>query len=140
MLQLHATPWLRNSWGKKELFYRIVPHARPAHSLANVIGGPYLTCSYLPAPGQPSHDTNNPQRAGCSTVTSSASAAMSKLYLLRLGILVLELVFGCALEEHPMHRALVKSEQLRDWADRAAATEWRRHVAERRGGNSIRLC
>ncbi len=134
MLQLHATPWLDNAFDKTRIFFRIDPYKNPSPSLQKVLGGPYVVRTFAPSRQQDQPMERGAESAGFAAATTPNAQASSKELLLRLGVVMLELVFGRAVEAHPVYQALSSAAAMqRQWADCAAATVWCKDVADEAG-------
>jgi hypothetical protein len=111
LLQLHATPWLATQWSKKDiLFLRNGPDSIIADQ-------PYVS-------QQP------PSQSPTSRDTSKSISA--------LGIMLLELCFGIALEDHEIRRGFLGADgQPNPALDLVAAKEWCERYAEGEAGQDF---
>lgn len=118
-LQLYPSPWLHSHWTKKDIMFNLDPH----HPNSIQIDQPYMlhAVSVQKPPSTPSY-------------------ASSDRSLLTLGILLLELCFGSALEDHETRRRYdslggphTATPDLTATLDLAVALEWSRSVGGEAG-------
>jgi hypothetical protein len=110
-LQLHSTPWISAHWSKKDiLFLSDSTNPEKVH-----LDQPYISRNFAPAP----HASENLQDRSLSN----------------LGIMLLELCFGTALEDHEIRQKYPTGSTPNPFADMAAALEWSPRVVKRRGQN-----
>ncbi|KAI9887959.1 MAG: hypothetical protein M1823_000216 [Watsoniomyces obsoletus] len=131
-LQLHTTPWLEDKWSKKDiLFARDGVGARP------LIDRPYVARDYSPAtaPAPLTPATMSPHVLSPDT---------SREGLFRLGVVLLELCFGQAMEDQQIRQqCLGPNGECHEFTDRMTAFLWRRGVLGESGpefDNAIRRC
>jgi hypothetical protein len=100
-LQLQSTQWMHSSWNKSHIFF-----LRDATDQAKIhLDQPYISRNF---------DTR-----------SDSSPNPDDLNLSSLGIILLELCFGIALEEHPLRKKYSTADQAPNpFLDLAAALEW----------------
>ncbi len=131
-LQLHTTPWLEDKWSKKDiLFPRNETGSRPS------IDRPYVARDYSPATAP----------APLSPVSVSPlvlSPETSRESLFRLGVVLLELCFGQAIEDQLIRQqCLGPNGESNELTDRMTAWMWRKDVLGESGpefDNAIRRC
>ena len=111
LLQLHATPWLATQWSKKDiLFLRNGPDSI-------IVDQPYVS----------------PQPSSQSPTYHDTSKSISAL-----GIMLLELCFGIALEDHDIRRGFLGADgQPNPALDLVAAKEWCERYAQGEAGQDF---
>ena len=126
-LQLYPSPWLHSYWSKKDIVFNMDPQdPRSIHT-----DQPYMLRAVS------AQTTTQPP-----TTTSPSSYTSRDRSLTTLGILLIELCFGTALEDHEMRRQCHTSTppqqtnaslDLAATLDLAVALEWSRSVVEEAG-------
>ncbi|KAE8440783.1 hypothetical protein EG329_006583 [Mollisiaceae sp. DMI_Dod_QoI] len=109
-LQLHSTPWISSRWSKKDILF--LKDSNDPDKI--VLDQPYISRNFAPAPAA-SDDPNNDRS------------------LSNLGIMLLELCFGTALEDHEIRQKYPTSSTPNPFLDMAAALEWSPRVVEEAG-------
>ena len=114
-VQLHPTPWLGSRWSKKDVLF-----LRDNKDPATIsIEQPYISRPVFRSPNTTVNKNN--------THTFQDS-------IRNLGIMLLELCFGSAIEDHKLRRNVITSdEQMAQLINYAAATQWARDVVEEAG-------
>ncbi|KAH8805200.1 hypothetical protein F5884DRAFT_442575 [Xylogone sp. PMI_703] len=108
-LQLHSTPWISSQWNKKDIFFlRDKNNPDKIH-----LDQPYISRSF----------TTNP-----STSDNPNDHSLSNL-----GIMLLELCFGIALEDHELRQKYPMDLTPNPFLDMAAALEWSPRAVEEAG-------
>jgi hypothetical protein len=111
-LQLHSTPWISPHWSKKDiLFLRDSVNPNRIH-----LEQPYVSRNFRP--DHRSDDDNNHHSDGS---------------LSNLGIMLLELCFGTALEDHELRQKYPQAVTPNRFLDMAAALEWSPRAVEEAG-------
>lgn len=108
-LQLHCTPWIRTHWCKKDILF-----LRDSTALDRVfIDQPYISrnVAHVPDAAEDPYDNS----------------------LSNLGIMLLELCFGIALEDHEIRQKYPPSGVPNPFLDLAAALEWSPRAVEEAG-------
>ena len=128
-LQLYPSPWLSSQWSKKDIIF-VKDHGNP---LSIKLDKPYMKRDATPAP------SNLP-----------SSYATKDRLLPTLGILLIELCFGTALEDHEMRKECQTSHtggsanaDLEAVLDLGVALEWSRSVggeAGERYADAVQWC
>ena len=127
-LQLYPSPWLHSQWSKREIIFKIDPQDHRSIQTDQ----PYILRSVSTSTQQ-------------SATTPTPSYASSDRCLPTLGILLIELCFGTALEDHEMRRQYdstsaeqqqqqqIATADLAAALDLAVALEWARFVGGEAG-------
>lgn len=126
LLQLHSTPWLHDRWTKNDIIFhpdeaqqRIIPHP--------LLCGEFHSKSAASRPSPSSTGKFNPKTA-----------------LSSLGIMLLELCFGKAIEDHPLREQYFgPNNQPNVFTDISTAKEWHEDVLGELGddvSDAIRRC
>lgn len=105
-LQLHATPWISSQWEKGDIFF-LRSHDQICFDK------PYISRNFAPNPP---------------TDSSSHDRSLSNL-----GIMLLELCFGTALEDHELRKKYPSDSTSNPFLDMAAALEWSPRAVEEAG-------
>jgi hypothetical protein len=108
-LQLQSTPWITSHWSKKDILF-LRDTTNPKRVL---LDQPYISRNFAPAPTP----SENPDDRS----------------LPSLGIMLLELCFGTALEDHESRRKYPLGATPNHFLDMAAALEWSLRVVEEAG-------
>ena len=129
LLQLHSTPWIAGTWTKKDIFFTRVK---------NDVLAPIDTSRLYVSPPV-GLDTAN------SHLKRPADAAEnSTKYLFALGVMLLELCFGKALEDNPARLLYLGHDgKPNDWTDFATARHWQKSALGEVGpdyAEAIRKC
>lgn len=120
-VQLHPTPWLKSKWSKKDILF-LCDEQDPTKVSTEQ---PYISRSLARA------IQKNHENANSSSTNSSYSFQDS---LRNLGIMLLELCFGTAIEDHKMRRNIpIIDEQSLQVFNYAIAIQWARDVVEEAG-------
>ena len=114
-LQLQSTPWIGSQWSKRDIYF--IRNSTHPHEIR--LDQPYISRSFAPvsAPRTPSTST--------SPLDNSSDHSLSNL-----GIMLLELCFGTALEDHEIRQ---KYPPAGHFLDVAAALEWSPRAVEEGG-------
>ena len=133
VLQLHSTPWLTDSWTKRDiLFLRASDESRRP-----LIEYPYISQSFPllksnATPGSSDRNRSNPTEYDC------------RKYLFSLGVLLLELCFGEALEDQKFRKTYYgPNNEPNDLTDHCTALAWQKKVQGECGdglSDAIRRC
>ncbi|KAL2067321.1 hypothetical protein VTL71DRAFT_1745 [Oculimacula yallundae] len=118
-VQLHPTPWLKSKWSKKDILF-LYDAQDPSKIKTDQ---PYISRSLSRA-----IQTHNNTEA----ISTNSYAFQDSIR--NLGIMLLELCFGAAIEEHKMRRDMPLLNELSlQLVNYATATEWARDVVEEAG-------
>lgn len=119
-VQLHPTPWLKTKWSKKDILFLYNTDAPETICIEQ----PFISRSLSKA-----IQINTPISTQPYTNTYTFQDSVRAL-----GILLLELCFGTAIEDHRMRRNLnTDDEQLLQVINYGVATKWCRDVVEEAG-------
>ena len=128
LLQLHSTPWLAGTWTKKNMFFtraKDIPSA-PIDTNRLYVSPPVDLDAAKLRPNRPDN------------------AANAIKYLFALGVMLLELCFGNALEDNPArHLYLGNDGKPNDYTDFATANHWQESVLGEIGpdyAEAVRKC
>jgi hypothetical protein len=134
LLQLHSTPWLNDHWSKKNIFFL---RSNPGSPSPIILERLYIS----PAP-RPSTVTSSQAQHMVNPTTSAAND--SRKIILALGIMLLELCFGQALEDQSFRKKYMGQDgQPNDFTDVATAMQWENDALGEGGPgfqNAIRRC
>ncbi|KAG4435672.1 hypothetical protein IFR05_008838 [Cadophora sp. M221] len=120
-VQLHPTPWLKSKWSKKDILFLYDVHD-PSKIYTDQ---PYISRSLSKAI-QKVHENAN------STSTNSSYTFQDSIR--NLGIMLLELCFGAAIEDHKLRRDMPPvDERWLQVINYDTATKWARDVVEEAG-------
>ncbi|CAG8974902.1 hypothetical protein HYALB_00006686 [Hymenoscyphus albidus] len=108
-LQLSSTSWISSQWRKSDIFFI----RRSSNPDEIYLDKPYVTRNFMPN----LLDTDHPQDHSLSN----------------LGIMLLELCFGTALEDHQLRKKYPSSSTPNMFSDKAAALEWSHRAVEEAG-------
>jgi hypothetical protein len=109
-LQLYSTPWISSQWSKKDILF-----LRDSNSPDKILlDQPYISRNFAPTPA--GSDNPNDDRS-----------------LSNLGIMLLELCFGTALEDHEIRQKYPTVSTPNPFLDIAAALEWSPRAVEEAG-------
>ena len=129
LLRLHSTPWLTGTWTKKNIFFTRIKDDPSA---------PVDTSRLYMSPPE-EFDATQVQSNQAEDKTDNAAK-----HLLALGIMLLELCFGKALEDNPARDLyLGKDGKPNDWTDFATARHWQKSASGEIGpdyAEAIRKC
>lgn len=132
LLQLYSSPWIGEAWSKYEIYFLIAAEGsmRPV-----LVDKPYITRKFTSYSPQSSIDSIS-EKPGRNASTKSIQA---------LGIMLLELCFGEAIEDQPIRsKYLGPDGQPNDMTDFCTAQHWLQHDALGEGGpdfyEAIRRC
>ncbi|PVH87289.1 hypothetical protein DL98DRAFT_582001 [Cadophora sp. DSE1049] len=120
-VQLHPTPWLKSKWSKKDILF-LYNEQDPSKISTDL---PYISRSLAKAIQQSN------ENADASSTNNSYTFQDS---IRNLGIMLLELCFGVAIEDHKMRRNMPSiDEQSLQVFNYAIAIQWARDVVEEAG-------
>ena len=134
-LQFHATPWLRKDWSKKDILFLEAEGNDARRPM--IVERPYVARDYksIPSSGDGTVEGGTPLEGSFDDPSDS---------LFRLGVILLELCFGQALEDHPRrHEYFGPEGQINDFTDRITACKWAEDVLGEGGfefHNAIQRC
>lgn len=132
LLQLYSSPWIGETWSKNDIYFLIAASGSPRPIL---VDKPYVTRKFTSySPQTPV--TSVSEQIGLNSSTKSIQA---------LGIMLLELCFGEAIEDQPIRsKYLGPDGQPNDMTDFCTAQHWLQHDALGEGGpeyfEAIRRC
>jgi hypothetical protein len=118
-VQLHPTPWLKSKWSKRDVLFLYDPED------PTKIGSdqPYISRSLSKSLQQSSNNT-----------ATSADIYSFQDSIRNLGIMLLELCFGTAIEDHKLRQNInTNDEQTLQLFNYTAAIQWSRDVVEEAG-------
>lgn len=132
LLQLYSSPWIEETWSKNDVYFLVAAESSPRPIL---VDKPYITRNFTSHTPQSSMTSSNEQ-AGRNASTKSIQA---------LGIMLLELCFGEAIEDQPIRlKYLGPDGQPNDMTDFCTAQHWLQHDALGEAGpeyaEAIRRC
>ena len=135
VLQLHSTPWLTERWSKRNIFFL---RGGGGSTELNFVEQVYIS----PNVELPSEAVQEGPYHTTLTITSTANECRKTI--LALGIMLLELCFGQALEDQPFRtKYLGPDGKSNDFTDLATAMQWQEDVLGEGGpgfDNAIRRC
>jgi hypothetical protein len=118
-VQLHSTPWLKSKWSKKDVLFLYDPQDPTKIGTDQ----PYISRSL----------SKSFQQSGNNTAMSNNIYSFQDS-IRNLGIILLELCFGTAIEDHRLRPKVdVNDEQILKLINYAAADQWARDVVEEAG-------
>lgn len=118
-LQLHSSQWLGRQWSKRDIFFL----RDASHPNGILLDQPYISRDFQMR-SRRGRDTND------GTITSDGNDRT----LANLGIMLLELCFGTALEDHETRRKYPSGDVAPNpFLDMAAALEWSLRAVEEAG-------
>lgn len=110
--QLHSSPWLRLQWSKKDIVFLHNPTSNTRFSIEQ----PYISHKF------------------CVSTISPVPSPYEDRSISNLGIMLLELCFGVALEDHEIRKRYPSGDHNSDpFLDVAAALEWAGTVNDEAG-------
>ena len=129
LLQLYNSPWVGESWSKNDIYFVKAAEGSP------IFDRPYITRSFKSSLGGDSITSGN----GASIRDNSAKSIEA------LGIMLLELCFGEAIEDQPFRKKYLGADgQPNDMTDFCTAKQWWQDHALGEGGpefhTAIRRC
>ena len=129
LLQLHSTPWIAGTWTKKNIFFT---------RIKNDPSAPIDTSRFYVSPPLDFDSTRvHPKQA-------DDSADEATRYLFALGVMLLELCFGKALEDNPARESYMGNDgKPNDWTDFATARHWQKSALGEIGpdyAEAVRKC
>ncbi|KAH6719115.1 hypothetical protein BKA61DRAFT_474089 [Leptodontidium sp. MPI-SDFR-AT-0119] len=120
-VQLHHTPWLKSKWSKKDILF-LYDVQDPSKIYTDQ---PYISRSLSKAIQQGHENANS---------TSTNNSYTFQDSIRNLGIMLLELCFGAAIEDHKMRRDMPPvDERWLQVINYDTATKWARDVVEEAG-------
>jgi hypothetical protein len=126
LLQLHSTPWLCDRWSKKDVTF-LSDESQP-----HIVFQPFVCTEF--------HSINAPSRPP----PPPNGKFNTKMALSSLGIMLLELCFGKAIEDHPLREQYFgPNNQPNAFTDISTAKEWHEDVLAELGddiSDAIRRC
>jgi len=118
-VQLHPTPWLKSKWSKRDILFLYDSHDQTKVDTDQ----PYISRSLAKSLQQPIENTS-----------TSAHIYSFQDSIRNLGIMLLELCFGTAIEDHKLRRNIdTNDEQIIQLFNYTAAVQWAREVVEEAG-------
>lgn len=133
LLQLHTTPWIGEGWSKRDIIFLRSKNGPRKTILAEQ---PYITRHF--------YSLANPRSPRTPLTGSMNFKGDCTKSIFALGILLLELCFGQALEQQPIRQKYLGPDgEPNDFTDFATAREWLEYVQEEGGPdfwNAIRRC
>lgn len=132
LLQLYSSPWIGEAWSKNDIYFLIAAEGSPRPIL---VDKPYITRKF----------TSHPPQSSTSTVSEQPGRNASTKSIQALGIMLLELCFGKAIEDQPIRSTYLGPDgQPNDMTDFCTAQHWLQHDALGEGGpeyaEAIRRC
>ena len=132
-LQLHSTPWLADSWSKKDIiFMRASDESRRP-----LIEYPYISQSFIPS-------KNNATPTSSDRSSSNTREFDCRKCLFSLGVMLLELCFGEAIEDQKLRKTYYgPNNEPNDRTDHCTAQAWQKKVQGECGdalSEAIRRC
>ena len=132
LLQLYSSPWIGETWSKNDIYFLIAEDGSPKPILVNK---PYITRKFMSYSLSGSNTSVNGP-VGRNSSTKSIQA---------LGIMLLELCFGEAIEDQPIRSKYMSPDgQPNDMTDFCTAQHWLENDALGEGGpeysEAIRRC
>lgn len=132
LLQLYSSPWIGETWSKNDIYFLIAAEGSPRPIL---VDKPYITRKF---------SSHSPQSSSTSISEYPGRDASTKS-IQALGIMLLELCFGEAIEDQPTRsKYLGPDGQPNDMTDFCTAQHWLQHDALGEGGpeyaEAIRRC
>lgn len=120
LLQAQRSPWLSRQWTKSEIYF-LVTEDYPAHVVEAI---PYVTRTYATTPAvAPSWDG-----------PALVSADVARTVLFRLGVVIMELVFGRPIESTKYYKHYeVKTVLTPEEVEYLSARQWERRVLSEAG-------
>ncbi|KAH7330211.1 hypothetical protein BKA65DRAFT_480368 [Rhexocercosporidium sp. MPI-PUGE-AT-0058] len=120
-VQLHPTPWLKSKWSKKDILF--LHDAQDPSKICT--DQPYISRSLSKAIKQTQENATSPSMNDSYAFQDS---------IRNLGIMLLELCFGAAIEDHKMRQNMPPvDEQWLQVINYDTATKWARDVVEEAG-------
>ncbi|CAD6579310.1 MAG: hypothetical protein ASARMPREDX12_009125 [Alectoria sarmentosa] len=132
LLQLYSSPWIGETWSKYDIYFLI---AAEGSTRPILVDKPYITRRFT---------SHSPQSSVISVSEQTGRNASTKS-IQALGIMLLELCFGEAIEDQPIRsRYLGPDGRPNDMTDFCAAQHWLQHDALGEGGpeysEAVRRC
>lgn len=129
LLQLYNSPWVGESWSKNDIYFVKAAEGSP------IFDRPYITRSFRSSLGSDSIASGNK-----ASVRDNSAKSMEAL-----GIMLLELCFGQAIEDQPFRKKYLGADgQPNDMTDFCTAKQWWQDHALGEGGpefhTAIRRC
>ncbi|KAK3367735.1 hypothetical protein B0H63DRAFT_489708 [Podospora didyma] len=125
-VQLKDTSWLQTPWDKYGVYFPAATTGKP------VLDAPFIVSRFCP---EPLSEPGNEASLKVTTLSNGHDVAG----IACLGIMLLELCFGRAIEKHPSRLVLpngaVEGEQMRAALDLIAALEWLKDVNDEAGAD-----
>lgn len=119
-IQLHPTPWLKSKWSKKDILFLYDP--KDCTKLC--VDHPYISRSL----------SKLRPHSSPTVATPASNMHIFQDSIRNLGIILLELCFGTAVEDHKLRQSTNASDEATlQVLNYAAATQWARDVAEEAG-------
>lgn len=132
LLQLQTTPWLSETWSKKDILF-LQGGEDPRRP---IIEHPYVAEHFV--------SSNVPQRVEPPARQSPTAMDSCTKSIVALGIMLLELCFGEKLEDQPIRRKYLQEDgKPNDYTDLCTAKEWHGRVYSEYGdalSDAIRRC
>ena len=132
LLQLYSSPWIGETWSKNDIYFLIAAEGSPRPVL---VDKPYITRKFT---------SHSPQSSVTSVCEQNGRNSSTKS-IQALGIMLLELCFGEAIEDQPIRSNYLGPDgQPNDMTDFCTAQHWLQHDALGEGGpdyaEAIRRC
>lgn len=130
LLQVQRSPWLSKDWTKKEIYFL----ASSDQTASIVSANPYVSRTY---PAGAAHINDTDWGSDTSAQAVAASAKITRSVLFRLGVIILELIFGCTIESTRHYKYyLKKAESLpENEIELLAARKWEGEVLGNSGAH-----
>lgn len=132
LLQLYSSPWIGETWSKYDIYFLIAAEGSPRPIL---VDKPYITRRF----------TSHSPQSSVISVSEQTGRNASTQSIQALGIMLLELCFGEAIEDQPIRsKYLGPDGRPNDMTDFCTAQHWLQHDALGEGGpeysEAIRRC
>lgn len=131
LLQLSRSPWIEETWSKNDIHFYVAAEGSPRPI---VVDKPYVTRKF---------SSNSPQ-SSMTSVTEQTGRKDSTKSIQALGIMLLELCFGEAIQDQSVRSEYLTNGQPNDMTDFCTAHHWWQHDALGEGGleycEAIRRC
>lgn len=131
LLQLQTTPWLSETWSKKDILF-LQDGENPRRP---IIEHPYVAEHFV--------SSNLSQRVEPPAHKSPTAMDSCTKSIVALGIMLLELCFGEKLEDQPIRKKYLQDGKPNDYTDLCTAKEWHGRVYAEYGdalSDAIRQC
>lgn len=123
MLQLHTSPWLNETWGKRDIYF-LQSHDGHIHS-----EHPFVIYRF-----ESRNHVKSPQERGYQQSIQRTTSQMCNKSLLSLGILILELWFSESIETQPFRKEFLgPTGKENEYTDFNTAQKWQERALEEAG-------